>query len=61
MHGAKMKKIKSMNTFEMNAMKTNLDVVETLPLVGKKNHVPHRWSVSVTINRGTYVKQCFLT
>jgi len=40
----------------MNVMKTNLKVVEKLPLVGKKNQVPHRAPVGVTINRGTYVK-----
>jgi len=40
----------------MNVMKSNLKVVEKLQLVGKKNQVPHRASVCVTINRGTYVK-----
>jgi hypothetical protein len=31
-------------------MKSNLEVVENLPLVEKKNHVPHRASVGVTSN-----------
>lgn len=43
----------------MNVMKSNLKVVEKLPLVGKKNQLPHRASVGVTINRGTLCKVMF--
>jgi hypothetical protein len=42
--------------FEMNVMKSNLEVVEKLPLVEKKNQVPNPASVGVTINRSTSLK-----
>ena len=42
--------------FELNVMKPNLKAVENLPLVEKKNQVPHRASVGVTLTRGTSLK-----
>jgi len=40
----------------MNVLKSNLEVVKKLQLVEKKNQVPHRASVGMTINRSTSVK-----